>query len=425
MDIPQGTKDQGQRTIDIVKAAVLEDVAKMVVRAVPDPGLSPREVMIRVLAVGVCGTDLHIFRGHGNYNLDARGRVVPLTEHPQILGHEFAGEVVEVGREVKDLRRGDRVLCDQGRNCFSQGRTPPCAYCSTGDSHQCEYYREHGITGLPGAMAEYIAMPAVNCLKFEVATELAALVEPLGCVLHSCHRVDRANKRYTFGGAQRIKNVLICGAGPAGLLFLQYLRKVVRFDGLILISDVRERNLGLARAFGGLPVNVAAEDLTQVVEERTKGERVHYLIEACGNSDIFEQMPVLLRKQATVLLYGHGHKGRDIGLWNNVLYVEPTLVGAVGASGGFDKDKRPTTYRRALELVSSGKIKVGDFVTHRYYALEEIHQAFEQDFDRPEYIKGLLDLEPKVNRGVLKVKTRSEKPRGRHSEPASRQRPAA
>ena len=148
-----------------MKAAVLEDVEKLIVRSVPDPAVPAREVALRVKAVGVCGTDLHLFRGHGNYNLDGKGRPIPLSEQPQILGHEFAGEVVEVGREVKDLKPGDRVLCDQGRSCHSQGRQPVCSYCASGDSHQCEFYAEHGITGLQGALAEYIAMPGVNCVK--------------------------------------------------------------------------------------------------------------------------------------------------------------------------------------------------------------------------------------------------------------------
>lgn len=377
-----------------MKAAVLEDVEKLVVRTVPDPQLPPNEVLLRVRAVGVCGTDLHLFRGHGNYNVDAQGRPIPLTQQPQILGHEFSGEVLEVGRDVKDLKAGDRVLCDQGRNCRSQGRLPLCAYCASGDSHQCEFYAEHGITGLPGALAEFIAMPAVNCVNFppEMPAELAALVEPLGCVLHSSERVERARSRYTFDGEERIRNVLICGAGPAGLLFLQYLRNVKGFDGLILISDLREKNLALARQFGGAPINVGRENLTEAVRELTHGERIHYLVESCGNSVIFEQMPSLLRKQATVLLYGHGHKGRDIGVWGNVLFLEPTLVAAVGASGGFDPDGRPATYRKALTLVRSGKVRVQPFVTHRYKALEEIHQAFERDFEGQDYIKGVLNL---------------------------------
>ena len=378
-----------------MKAAVLEDVAKMVVRAVPDPKVPSREVAIRVRAVGVCGTDLHLFHGHGNYNLDAQGRPVPLTEQPQILGHEFSGEVVEVGRDVEDLKLGDRVLCDQGRNCHSRGRRPVWPYCASGDSHQCAFYGEHGITGLPGALAEYIGMPAVNCIRLpgEITTELGALVEPLGCVLHSSDRAERALGRYTFEGEERIKNVLICGAGPAGLLFLQYLRNVKGFDGLIMVSDLREKNLDLVRELGGTPVNVARRDLTDAVRELTAGERVHYLIEACGNSVIFEQIPSILRKQGTLLLYGHGHKGRDIVLWNNVLFLEPTLVAAVGASGGFDPDGRPTTYRQSLELVASGKIKVQPFVTHRYQTLEEIRTAFEKDFQHEDYIKGVLNLQ--------------------------------
>lgn len=378
-----------------MKAAVLEDVEKMAVREIPEPPLAPNEVRLAVKAVGVCGTDLHLFRGHGNYHLDKRGKPIPLTVEPQILGHEFSGEVVEVGRAVRDLGSGTRALADQGRNCHSQTRSPACSYCRSGDSHQCEFYGEHGITGLQGALAESITIPAVNCIPMPdgFPTERGPLVEPLGCVLHSSDRVERAQGRYTFDGPEPIRNILICGAGPAGLLFLQYLRSVKCFEGLILVSDLREKNLELARRFGGTPVNVNDSDLGEAVREWTHGEGIHYLIEAAGNSAIFEQMPSLLRKQGTVLLYGHGHKGRDIGLWGNILFLEPTLVAAVGASGGFDPDFRPTTYRRALELISSGKIQVEPFVTHRYRALEEIHQAFETDFSRPEYIKGVLTLE--------------------------------
>jgi len=237
-------------------------------------------------------------------------------------------------------------------------------------------------------------MPAVNCLRLpeSLSMEQGALVEPLGCVLHAIDRGERSSARFTFTGPERIHSILICGGGPAGLLFLQYLRNVRQFDGLILVSDLRARNLELVRQLGGTPVNVAREDIREAVRELTQGERVHYLIEACGNSIIFEQIPSLLRKQGTVLLYGHGHKGRDIGLLANVLFLEPTLVVPIGASGGFDPDGRPTTYRRALELIASGKIRVEPFVTHRYGALEEIHQAFEHDFQQPDYIKGVLRM---------------------------------
>jgi threonine dehydrogenase-like Zn-dependent dehydrogenase len=377
-----------------MKAAILINAGKMVVDEIPDPEAPQREVVIRVQAVGVCGTDLHIFGGHGNWNFDANGRPIPLTVQPQILGHEFSGEIVEVGREVADLRPGDRVLCDQGRNCHSRGRTPICPYCASGDSHQCRYYREHGIMGLQGAMAEYIAMPAVNCVRVpeSMPAEEAALVEPLGCVTHANDRLDRAPARYTFGGDSPIRNVLIFGSGPAGLLFLQFLRKVRGFDGLVLAADLRDENLKLAVELGGTPVNVSRQNLAEAIRELTHGERIHLAIDACGAAGAIEEMPGVLAKQGTVLLYGGGHYGKDLSIIDPLLFLEPTFVVPIGASGGFDSDGRPTTYRRSLETIVSGQVKVAPFITHRYHGLDDVHNAFERDFSRPDYIKGVLDL---------------------------------
>ena len=378
-----------------MKAAVLEDIKKLVVRRVPDPQLTPREVVLRVQAVGVCGTDFHLFHGHSNYNLDANGRQIPLAEQPQILGHEYTGEVMEIGRDVHDLKPGDRVVCDQGLNCKSCGRQPLCEYCASGDCHQCVYYREHGITGLPGAMAEYIAMPAVNCLKIstDMPPEQAALVEPLACILHANDRAERTPARHTFDGERRIGNIIIFGAGPAGLLFLQYFRKVRSFDGLVVSVDVREKNLHLAQRFGATTINAARTRVTEAVRELTHGERMHLMVEACGNAGMFQEAPGFLRRQATVLIYGAGHQGQDISVLDPILFTEPTLVAPIGASGGFDPDGRPTTYRRAKEFVSNGTIEVLPFITHTYNALEDIHGAFEEDFRRTDYIKGVLKIQ--------------------------------
>lgn len=377
-----------------MKAAVLEDVRKMNVRSVPDPELAPHEVVLRVRAVGVCGTDLHLFQGHGNYHRDSKGRAIPLNEQPQILGHEFSGEVVEVGKEVRDLKPGDRVLCDQGRNCYSQQRRPLCPYCASGDSHQCAFYQEHGITGLPGALAEYISIPAVNCLRLpdSMTTESGALIEPLGCILHSSNRMEASQARYTFHGPERIQSVLIFGSGPAGLLFLQYLRNVRKFDRKIFVTDIRDNNLQIAQRLGATVVNSTRQNIVDTVREATGGEGVQYVIEACGSGAVYDEIPKVLCKQGTLLLYATGHKGRELGIIDSLLFIEPNLVASAGASGGFDPDGRPSTYRNALELVSSGLVQTGPFVTHRYNALEEIHTAFEQDFERQDYIKGVLNL---------------------------------
>ncbi len=379
-----------------MKGALLRDVAKLVIERIPDPEVAPHQVLLRVGAVGVCGTDLHIFQGR-NYRRDASGRTIPYTEYPHIIGHEFAGEVIEIGREVTDLEVGDRVLCDQGLNCLSLGKTRLCSYCASGDSHQCRNYLELGIS-TRGAMAEYVSMPAVNCIRLPegMSAETGALVEPLACITHACDRADRYAGRYSFDDpdpGRCIRSVLIYGAGPAGLLFLEYLRNVKQFDGLVLVADLRDNRLNLAEHFGAAPVNASSEDVVEVVRDRTSGAGVNYVIEASGSAIALEQIPNVLQHQGTVLFYGGGHTGREASVLSAIMQLEPTLIVSIGGSGGFDADGRPSTYRRALGLVNAGQISVQPIVTHRYGALEDIHNAFESDFRRPDYIKGVLNLE--------------------------------
>jgi L-iditol 2-dehydrogenase len=381
-----------------MRAAVLVDVGRIEVRDVPCPATRPHEVRVRVAAVGLCGTDLHIVAGHANYNRDERGRVVPLTEQPQILGHEIAGVVEETGSAVRDLAPGDRIVVDQGRSCVSEAREPRCEYCASGDSHQCELYREHGITGLPGGFAEYLAIPAVNAVRVEsdIDVAAAALTEPLGCVVHSTDVLLRAPARYTVraaaSGGRPVRCALVCGAGPAGLLFVQYLRNVVGFDGLLLVSEPNARKRALAERFGAETIDPSADDVVAAVQERTRGRRAELLIEATGSGEVFAAIPGLVRKQATVLLYGHGHAGVDLSVLNQVQFLEPTLLSPVGASGGHDPDGRPATYRRALRLIESGAVEAASLVTHRYPSLESVPGAFAGDHRAPDYVKGVVTL---------------------------------
>src|ERR671918_113640 len=238
-----------------MKASVLCDVQRLEVRDVPRPAVSPYEVLVRVSAVGLCGTDSHIFAGHANYNTNDYGQQIPLALQPQILGHEITGVVEEVGTAVPDLRAADRVVIDQGLNCVSRRREVLCEYCRTENSHQCEFYREHGITGLPGGLAEFMAVPAVNAVKIAAPLDgsTAALVEPLACIIHSSDTVARTRTRHAINGEsgeRRVRSVLICGAGPAGLLFTQYLRNVLGYEGFLLVSDPNERKRELAKRLG-------------------------------------------------------------------------------------------------------------------------------------------------------------------------------
>jgi L-iditol 2-dehydrogenase len=381
-----------------MKALVLVDVRRLEVRDVPRPQISPYDVLVRVAAVGICGTDTHIFAGHSNYNTDERGQPIPLNVQPQILGHEINGYVAEKGSKVNDLKIGDHVVIDQGLNCMSRRRDPICDYCRTGDSHQCEFYGEHGITGLPGGLAEYIAVPAVNAVRIRSGLDPAeaALVEPLGCIIHCSDAVAAAHTRYALhakSGESRVRSVLICGAGTAGLLFTQYLRRVLGFDGLLLVSAPSAWKRKFAKDFGADEVLDARDpDLAKVIKNKTGGRGVEYLIEASGAGSVVASMPGLIRKQATVMLYGHGHAGVELSVLNNVMFREPTLVTPVGASGGFEEDGRPSIYSQALSLIEDRKIDVGSIITHRYTSLDAVQGALEKDIRTPNYLKGVVTL---------------------------------
>jgi threonine dehydrogenase-like Zn-dependent dehydrogenase len=380
-----------------MRAAVLVDVARFEIRDVPVQPPASHEVLVRVRAVGLCGTDLHIVLGHANYNNDSRGHPRPLTEHPQILGHEIAGEIAAIGSDVSDARVGDRVIVDQGRTCVSEHREPVCEYCRTGDSHQCERYAEHGITGLPGGFAEFVTVPVANTVRVDgdLPADLAALAEPLGCIIHSSEMISRANARYALGRAGErhgVRSILVCGGGPAGLLFTQYLRNVLRFDGRLMLAEPNARRRALAERFGAETIDPSTTDLVDAVRERTGGRRAELLIEATGSGTLFATIPSLVRKQATVLLYGHGHSGVGLGVMNQLQFMEPTLVSPAGASGGHDEAGRPLTYERALRLIEEGAIDVGSLITHRYPALESVPDAFAGDHRRPDYVKGVVLL---------------------------------
>jgi L-iditol 2-dehydrogenase len=372
----------------MMKASVLCDVQRLEVRDIPRPVISPYEVLVRVTAVGLCGTDVHIFAGHANYNTNEYGQAISLALQPQILGHEITGVIEEAGNAVTDLREGDRVVVDQGLNCVSRRREILCEYCRTENSHQCEFYREHGITGLPGGLAEFIAVPAVNAVKITspLEAELAALAEPLGCIIHSSDMVAKARARHS---AER--RVLICGAGPAGLLFTQYLRNVLGYEGVLLVSDPNARKRQLAKQLGAdVVIDPVGANLVEVVHEHTGGKGVEYLIEASGSGDVFRSMPGLIRKQATVLLYGHGHAGTDLSVLSSILFKEPVLVSSVGASGGFEKDGRPAVYTRALSLIEEGRIDIAPLITHRYTTFEDVEKALSTDIHRNDYVKGVV-----------------------------------
>jgi L-iditol 2-dehydrogenase len=375
-----------------MNALVLRDVQRFSLEDLPNPTARRSWVLLRVAAVGVCGTDFHIHNGTANYDLDETGRPIPLSVSPQILGHEFAATVESVGENVTRCKPGDRGIVDQVLSCVSQDRSGPCEYCETGDSHQCEFAQECGITGIPGAFAELIAVPEVNLVQVpsSVSFLAAMLTEPLGCIIHAHDRAQRTTTRYQWEGEHRIRTIVILGSGPSGLLFVEYLREVQKFDGEIIVVDQREAKLEVARRLGAITVDSRYKDPAEEVGRLTKGTGVQYLIEATGNGGALDWIPKLMRKQATLLLYGAGHANLSPGCLTPWQSMELSVVTSAGASGLLDKQAGPQLYRRTLDLIRDGKLHPERVVSHRYKSLAELPDAFKRDYYREDFIKAAL-----------------------------------
>jgi len=198
----------------------------------------------------------------------------------------------------------------------------------------------------------------------------------------------RAPARYA-----RPRSIVILGAGPAGLLFVQYLRQVLGFDGILLVSELNARKRALAEQLGAETIDAKTDvEVVEVVEEKTHGRRAELLIEATGSGPAFATIAGLIRKQATVLMYGHGHAGVDLSVLNALQFLEPTLLSPVGASGGHVADGRPSTYVRALRLIEQGQVDVAAMITHRYASLDVVARVFAGEHRAPDYVKGVVTL---------------------------------
>lgn len=380
--------------MSMMRAAVLCAPRQIEVRAVAAAQAGPRDVLLRPVAVGICGTDMHIWSGDANYNIGADGRAVPLEQAAQVLGHEIVAEVLELPAQgsggpmahtaapsagaAASLRVGQRVVLDQGLNCHSQGRAPVCSYCSSGHSHHCAHYCEHGITGLPGGFAERIAVPWMNVLPLPdgLAVEHAACTEPLACVLHACDVLLRArDARFAFG--DRVQTIAICGGGTAGQMFVQVLRQVLGFRGRLLLSDPSPLKRGLASTHGAEALDASAAPFDALVRAATGGHGAELVIEASGSGGAFTQLAGALRRQGTVLLYAHGHGGAPLSALNGLHWLEPTLLLPNGASGALDADGRPLLYARALQALESGAVRVDGLISRKLHGLEQVAAALE------------------------------------------------
>ena len=228
------------------------------------------EVIVRIQAAGICGSDVHIFHGKN-----------PFATYPRILGHEAAGEVTQIGAGVANVKGGDHVAID---NVFSCGK---CYACRIGRSNVCGSVKVLGVH-IDGIFSEYVKLPAdhLYLIPQDLSWEIAATLEPYAIAAEA---VDRGN-------VVAQDSVLVCGAGPIGLVILQACKSI---GARVIIMDVVDSRLEKARAMGAdAIVNTKRDDLEQAVMAFTNGEGINVAMEATGVIPILEQIIAKLMSPA-------------------------------------------------------------------------------------------------------------------------------
>lgn len=327
-----------------MKAAVLYGVKDLRVEDVQVPQLERGEVLVKIGGATTCGTDLKILQ---------RGYVGGIIKLPTIFGHEWAGEVADVGDGVGWPRKGMRIRAGNSAPCLH------CVMCQKGKYNLCE-----NMIWLWGAYAEYIKVPAqmvlVNMQEVppHSSYEEAAIAEPLACVLHGAEEA-----RMKLGDT-----VAIIGAGPIGLLHLLMARKLGA--GRIIIMDLVDERLSFAERVGAdETINAGIENVVEKVKELTGGYGADIVIEAIGSPATWEQALKLARKGGTVLEFGGSSPGTEIRVSTEMLhYGELTVLGAFHAT--------PLHFKKAINLIASRTIDVRPLIT-RKMKLDKINEAFE------------------------------------------------
>jgi len=336
---------------ETMKAAVLREPGRFDVTDVPKPQAKTGEVLVKITRVGICGTDMHIFRG--NYAAE---------NLPMIPGHEFTGTVAELGEGVSGPAVGTPVVVDMNIGCGQ------CYWCRRNEILNCPDMQQMGIT-MDGAFAEYIAVPnrLVIPAPKQVAAEVLALTEPLACVVRCARKAE-----ITFG-----QSVVVLGAGPIGNLHVQLLRTIGAAP--IIVADLSEDRVQMALDAGADVGVTDPATLRDIVMEHTDGRGSDVVIESVGLPGLYKQAMELIRKGGHVAAFGI--TGPDDALPLNILNTilqENSIKGSVAGMGQDMHD--------ALTLLTHGRVKT-ELFTGTAYPLEQIQVAFDSFADRPGDLK--------------------------------------
>ncbi len=310
---------------------------------VPDPTPEADEIVLKVLATSMCGTDSHIYR----WDAWAQNRIRP----PRILGHEMYGEVVAVGGDVTTLKVGDKVAAESHVTCGK------CYQCRTGNGHVCKNYTILGLDR-DGSFADFVRLPEKVCWKTsdEIPPELACMQESLGNSVHAVLSEDVTGH-----------TMLVTGCGPTGLFAIA----VARTAGAstIIATDVSEYRLDLARKVGAdVAVNPQKADAAALVAEQTHGEGVDAALEMSGHPAMVHLSFGQVKNAGRVVLFGIPSAPVTLDLSNEIIFKGLRVYGITGR-------RLFETWYRLGGLFRAG-LNIRPIVTHRF-PLEQFEKGFE------------------------------------------------
>ncbi len=325
------------------------------IEEMPKPKIGRGELLIRVEASGICGSDvMEWYR---------------INRTPLVLGHEIAGTIEEVGEGVKIYKKGDRAACAHHVPC---GR---CHYCLAGHETVCDTLRKTNFD--PGGFCEYLRLPKINVdygvlpLPDSVSFEEATFIEPLACVIRG----------QRLAGMKPGISILVVGSGIAGLLHIHLAR--VRGASRIISTDISDYRLRLAEQFGAdISIN-AKEYSAEMLRSLNQGRLADLVIVTAGSPSAIQQALESVERGGTILFFAPTDKDRKIPLPFNDLFwrTEISLTSSYAGS--------PADYKEALDLITSKKLNISDMITHRL-SLSETGRGFKLVVEAQESIKVII-----------------------------------
>ncbi len=310
--------------------------------SVDKPTIGHNDVLIKVKKTAICGTDIHIF----NWD-DWAQKTIPV---PMTVGHEFSGEIVEIGSEVAGLKIGDRVSAEGHVTCGH------CRKCRAGERHLCRNTIGIGVNR-PGAFGEFISVPASNVcpLPATISDDLGAILDPLGNAAHTALCYDLVGE-----------DVLITGAGPIGIMAVAIAKHVGARN--VVITDVNDYRLGIAKQMGATrAINVSRKSTKDVMGELNMTEGFDVGLEMSGNPSAFSDMLNTMNHGGKIALLGILPDETPID-WNQVIFKGLEIKGIYGR-------RMFETWYKMIAMLESG-LDLSPVITHQY-KIDNYEEAFE------------------------------------------------